>query len=154
MDEQEDASNEERSVVVHPCLEGGDKSEGENLDGDSTSGANALKDELRGDLEKGDSEVKETLTNVELVLRNSDILEKGLQGKRLSVCEVKGRTARECEKERTAVRQGGKRKASGLTEVMALEMLPRSSWKTKKPSILCNRKRLVEGRDEKEEMGK
>jgi hypothetical protein len=79
MDEQENASDEERSVVVHPRLEGGDESEGEDLNRDPTSGADALKDELGGDLEKDDSEVKETLTGVELVLSDADVLEEGLR---------------------------------------------------------------------------
>lgn len=128
MDEQENASDEKGSVVVHPCLEGRDESKGENLDGDPTSGADALKDELRGNLKEDDSKVKETLSGVELVLSDADVLEKGLRGKGASVKREKRTPAmewRERENSEEAVRKaqgewtdGG----DGIGNVAALEL--------------------------------
>lgn len=71
---EEESSRDEGSVVVLESLEGTDGAEEEELQGQPLAGADTVEDHVGGDLEEHDAQREHLLADVELVLRDVDIL--------------------------------------------------------------------------------
>lgn len=73
-DTKEEPSRDEGAIAVLESLEGTDGAEEEELQGQPLAGADTVEDHVGGDLEEHDAQRQHLLADVELVLRDTDIL--------------------------------------------------------------------------------
>lgn len=76
-DAEEETGDDEGGIIVLPCLEGRDDAEEEQLEGQPFTRPDTVQAHVGGDFGEHDAQRQHLLADVELVLRDADILEEG-----------------------------------------------------------------------------